>query len=94
MSVKMKRYRLYINIPQCSNGKDSGMAEDINGNWVKWVDVDDLMKKLGRCEPVTIKCDSIECTCQKEAEQPTGMRILDYTFYDRWICPLHGYKRL
>ena len=86
----MKRYKIE---PRYQYPDDVWVKATIDndGEWVKWEDVKELMKKLGRCEPATIEHDSIECNCEAMAGI---MRRRPWGSDKYWICPAHGYKRL
>ena len=69
--------------------------EDPDGPWVKHEDMlkrnDEAFsegRKSAQAEP------PVECNCQREYEQPTGIYNKGMIFYNAWICPSHGYKRL
>ena len=59
---------------------------DPKGEWVRYNDV----KLIIETKPPEITIVSIECNCAREAINPTGFN----NYYDRWICPAHGYKSL
>lgn len=93
----MKRYKkLKIRIPIPDEGSfgaidiDSKMKEHPDGEWVRYRDVELILA----VKPPDISIENIECSCQREYEQPTGIRNKGMIFFNAWICPAHGYKRL
>ena len=66
---------------ECANF-ESTMIEWIDGEWVRY---EDAISLLGV---------EIACNCQSEYEQTTGVYNKGIAFYNAWICPAHGYKRV
>ena len=91
----MKRYS---NMNNCSL-----FAEDLQGEWVKYKDVCDLLNNLGHSVSVVGFHDRIkrlethlqpgiktpECNCAEESV----LRFKRPEIYQSWICPAHGYKK-
>jgi len=104
---KMKRYNLVLWTDE--KGWETelmppAMKEDIEGEWVKWEDVVELLGKLGHEASVVgfherLKKiakyieDKPKCNCEENADaglRPAGSRPAKAEF---WICPVHGYKK-
>ena len=57
------------------------MFEWEDGKWVKYDDIKHLLEKP-------------KCNCPEKLERLPGFRIEDMIYYDRWFCPVHGYKKI
>ena len=70
------------------------MLENEDGEWVKYEDAQIAIevsfnygKGDARHQPPPM------CNCQKEFEQPTGIKNGNTVYYNMWICPKHGFKK-
>ena len=97
----MKRYNLMLD-KNLNGDLSARMYITSNGEWVKYEDVEKAEHDAhleGRAAEhkgrfLDIIRQVVECNCQREYEQPTGIQHRDMMFYNAWICPAHGYKRL
>ena len=88
----MKRYKPTLTAGTTNefpNGWVPYMAEQDDGEWVKWEDVKALQAAYDRW----VDKKEPECSCAVMFEalvNPTGSSDMNAS----WVCPAHGYKKL
>jgi hypothetical protein len=60
-------------------------GEGMTGRGIKYEDVEAFIKN---------QKPELECNCEKNAFQPSGVSHGSYIDMTAWICPRHGYKTL
>ncbi len=66
------------------------MAEDLNGEWVKWEDVKGILQYKDQLKGYKLEAEGLKCNCEYESERREGFSSEELL---SWICPAHGYKR-
>ena len=89
----MKRYKPTLTAGitnEFPNGWVPYMAEQDDGEWVKWEDVKEYIESFKTCE-----ISSVGCNCEDKYNE---LKALEYAGTiprpKHWICPSHGYKKL